>query len=75
MLLKSEGMSSWGKEASLGHDAESQALAQQVSLHVQGGKITLVYIASPEEDGDDLETGAASPNCCRLWLTMHSKAA
>ena len=28
-------------------------------LHVQGGKITFVYIASPEEDGDDLETGGS----------------
>ncbi len=26
-------------------------------LSVQGGKITFVYIASLEEDGDDLETG------------------
>lgn len=26
---------------------------------VQGGKLTFVYIASPEEDGDDLETGTA----------------
>ena len=44
-------------EVSFGHDAESQALAQWVCLHVQGGKITFVYVASPEEDGDDLETG------------------
>ena len=30
-----------------------------MSLHLQGGKITFVYIASPEEDGDDLETGGS----------------
>ena len=27
-------------------------------LVVQGGKLTFVYIASLEEDGDDLETGS-----------------
>ena len=41
------------------HDAESQSSAQWVSVHLQGGKITFVYIASAEEDGDDLETGGS----------------
>ena len=72
MLLNHEGLSSWGKEVSLGHDAESQALAQRVSLHVQGGKITFVYIASPEEDGDDLETGE-SQTLTATGLTCASK--
>lgn len=40
-----------------GHDVQSQALAQWVTLHLQGGKISFVYIASSEQDGDDLDTG------------------
>lgn len=30
-------------------------------MYVQGGKVTFVYIASLDEDGDDPETGTLTP--------------
>ena len=66
----SSGVLYWLRQDFRLHDNPALCAAAQAAKR-GGGKLTLVYVHSPEEDGDDLETGAliwsllaALPSAC-----------